>query len=59
MDEKVKAASPDGKPGIGKTTSAYALARDMGWDVIELNASDQRTAAVIDRIAGPGALPQA
>ena len=43
-----------GKPGIGKTTSAYALARDMGWDVIELNASDQRTAAVIDRIAGAG-----
>ncbi len=43
-----------GKPGIGKTTGAYALARDMGWDVIELNASDQRTAAVIDRIAGAG-----
>ena len=43
-----------GKPGIGKTSSAYALARDMNWDVIELNASDQRTAAVIERIAGAG-----
>lgn len=43
-----------GKPGIGKTSSAHALARDMGWDVIELNASDQRTAAVIDRIVGGG-----
>ena len=43
-----------GKPGIGKTSSAYALARDMKWDVIELNASDQRTAAVIERIAGAG-----
>ena len=43
-----------GKPGIGKTSSAYALANDMGWDVIELNASDQRTAAVIERIAGTG-----
>jgi len=43
-----------GKPGIGKTTSAHALARDMGWEVIELNASDQRTAAVIERIAGAG-----
>ena len=43
-----------GKPGTGKTSSAYALARDMGWDVIELNASDQRTASVIDRIAGAG-----
>ncbi|MGB7808527.1 replication factor C large subunit [Methanoregula sp.] len=43
-----------GKPGIGKTSSVYALARDMSWDVIELNASDQRTAAVIERIAGTG-----
>jgi replication factor C large subunit len=43
-----------GKPGIGKTSSAWALAADMGWEVIELNASDQRTAAVIERIAGAG-----
>jgi len=42
-----------GKPGVGKTTAALALARDMGWDVIELNASDQRTAEVIERVAGP------
>jgi replication factor C large subunit len=45
-----------GKPGIGKTSSAYALANDMGWEVVELNASDQRTAAVIDRIAGTGSI---
>ena len=45
-----------GKPGIGKTSCAYALANDMGWDVIELNASDQRTAAVIERIAGIGSV---
>jgi replication factor C large subunit len=43
-----------GKPGIGKTSSAWALANDMGWEAIELNASDQRTAAVIERIAGAG-----
>ncbi len=43
-----------GKPGIGKTSSAYALAHDMGWEVIELNASDQRTAGVIERVAGVG-----
>jgi replication factor C large subunit len=43
-----------GKPGIGKTSSAWALANDMGWEVIELNASDQRTAVVIERIAGTG-----
>jgi replication factor C large subunit len=41
-----------GKPGIGKTSTAYALANDMGWEVVELNASDQRTKAVIERIAG-------
>ncbi|HWS22143.1 MAG TPA: replication factor C large subunit [Methanoregula sp.] len=44
------------KAGIGKTSSAYALASDMGWDVIELNASDQRTAAVIEHIAGVGSV---
>lgn len=41
-----------GKPGTGKTSSAHALAHDMGWEVIELNASDQRTKAVIDKVAG-------
>ena len=45
-----------GKPGIGKTSTAYALANDMNWEVIELNASDQRTAAVIERIAGAGSM---
>ena len=45
-----------GKPGIGKTSAAFALATDMNWEVIELNASDQRTAAVIERIAGAGSV---
>ena len=45
-----------GKPGIGKTSSAHALAHDMGWEVVELNASDQRTAAVIEHIAGVGSI---
>jgi replication factor C large subunit len=43
-----------GKPGTGKTSCAYAVANDMGWEATELNASDQRTAAVIDKIAGGG-----
>lgn len=43
-----------GKPGIGKTSCAYALANDMKWEAIELNASDTRTAGVIERIAGAG-----
>jgi replication factor C large subunit len=45
-----------GKPGIGKTSAAFALATDMNWEVIELNASDQRTASVIERIAGAGSV---
>ncbi len=38
-----------GPPGVGKTSLASAIANDMGWDVIELNASDQRNAAAIRR----------
>ncbi|HMK15442.1 MAG TPA: replication factor C large subunit, partial [Methanomicrobiales archaeon] len=41
-----------GKPGTGKTSSAHALAHDLGWEVLELNASDQRTREVIERVAG-------
>jgi replication factor C large subunit len=41
-----------GKPGIGKTSAALALAEDMEWEVVELNASDQRTKGAIERIAG-------
>ncbi|UWG48578.1 ATPase involved in DNA replication HolB, large subunit [Halanaeroarchaeum sp. HSR-CO] len=44
-----------GSPGVGKTSAAHALAADMDWDVIELNASDQRTADVIERVAGEAA----
>jgi len=40
-----------GTPGIGKTTSAEALANDMGWSLIEMNASDQRTGEAIENIA--------
>ncbi|MCZ7398370.1 MAG: replication factor C large subunit [Candidatus Methanoperedens sp.] len=41
-----------GRAGIGKTTAAHALAHDMGWEVIEMNASDQRTADIIEKVAG-------
>nr|WP_319537946.1 replication factor C large subunit [uncultured Methanospirillum sp.] len=44
-----------GKPGIGKTSAANALATDMNWEVVELNASDQRTKSVIERVAGTSA----
>jgi replication factor C large subunit len=41
-----------GAPGVGKTSAAHALASDMGWEVVELNASDQRTGDDIERFAG-------
>ncbi|TYL36125.1 AAA family ATPase [Natronococcus pandeyae] len=41
-----------GSPGVGKTSAAHALANDLGWPVMELNASDSRGADVIERIAG-------
>ncbi|MFC7139530.1 replication factor C large subunit [Halosimplex aquaticum] len=44
-----------GSPGIGKTSAAHALANDMGWPTIELNASDSRTKDVIERVAGEAA----
>lgn len=52
---RYKAVVLMGSPGIGKTTSAEALARDMGWDIIEMNASDQRTGEAIRQTALKGA----
>ncbi|MET1124649.1 MAG: replication factor C large subunit [Archaeoglobaceae archaeon] len=44
-----------GPPGVGKTSLALALANTMGWEVVELNASDQRSWQVIQKIVGEGA----
>ena len=43
-----------GPPGVGKTTLAYAIAEEMGWTIVELNASEQRNAAAIRRSATRG-----
>jgi len=45
-----------GPPGVGKTSAALALANEFGWGVVEMNASDQRNADAIKRIALRGAL---
>jgi len=47
-----------GDPGLGKTSAALALANDMGWSTIELNASDTRTADAIKEVATRGAVTQ-
>ena len=41
-----------GPAGVGKTTVAEALARERGWDLVEINASDKRTGDILTRIAG-------
>ncbi len=51
-----KALILEGDPGVGKTTAALALANEMGWDVVELNASDSRNMESIRMLATRGAL---
>jgi DNA polymerase III delta prime subunit len=47
-----RAALLYGPPGTGKTSAALALASDLGWSVVEMNASDARNETAIDRVAG-------
>jgi replication factor C large subunit len=51
-----RAAILSGKPGTGKTSSALALAHDLGWTTLELNASDARNETSIKRVATAGAI---
>jgi replication factor C large subunit len=41
-----------GPPGIGKTVTIEALAKDLGMELVEKNASDYRTEDAIQRFAG-------
>lgn len=52
---KKKAILLYGPAGTGKTSTAYALAGDMNYDLIELNASDARTHGIINKIVGSAA----
>jgi len=42
-----------GPPGIGKTTIAYLIAKQFGYDMIGLNASDVRSKSRINEILTP------
>lgn len=42
-----------GPPGIGKTTMAYLVAKQFGYDMIGLNASDVRSKSRINEILMP------
>lgn len=45
-----------GRPGTGKTSCAYALANDFNWEIIELNASDERNREILRKIVLTGAV---
>ncbi len=48
-----KAVLLTGPPGVGKSTSIYAVAREFGYTVIEYNASDVRTREKLKGTLGP------
>jgi DNA polymerase III delta prime subunit len=48
----IRAALLSGPPGVGKTSAALALAADLGWTVVEMNASDARNEGAIQQVAG-------
>ncbi len=41
-----------GPPGVGKTSTALALAEEYGWTLVEMNASDARNESAIEQVAG-------
>jgi replication factor C large subunit len=47
-----KVALLHGSSGVGKTSSVYALARDLGYEILELNASHFRDEGSVDSIVG-------
>ncbi len=51
-----KAVVLAGKAGIGKTSSALALANHMNWEVLEMNSSDQRNRESIKNFVGRSAV---
>jgi replication factor C large subunit len=46
---KDKAILLEGPPGVGKTTVVYAIAKDLGYTIMEMNASDVRTEGAIKK----------
>ncbi len=41
-----------GQTGVGKTSIVHAIAKELGYDLLEINASDNRDAASLDNLLG-------
>jgi len=52
---KHKAALLHGPAGTGKTSSVIALAKERGYELVEMNASDTRNKESIEKMAGSSA----
>ncbi|XP_053332569.1 chromosome transmission fidelity protein 18 homolog [Clarias gariepinus] len=46
---KLKVALLSGPPGLGKTTLAHIIAKHAGYNVVEINASDDRSAELFQK----------
>jgi replication factor C large subunit len=57
--EAGRAVVLSGSPGVGKTSAAHALAGDLGWEVVEVNASDSRKEQDVRQLIGGAATNQA
>ena len=53
--ERQKALLLTGPVGVGKTTLAVVVAEELGFELLEMNASQSRNAKSIERIAGVAA----
>lgn len=45
--ESFKAALLSGPPGVGKTTTAQVVCKELGYDLVELNASITRNKTLL------------
>ncbi len=51
-DQKIRALFLWGPAGVGKTASVYAATNELGYDLIEVNASDKRSLEALQRTVG-------
>lgn len=54
--QKKKAILLYGPAGVGKTSSVYAVAKELGFNIMELNASDFRNKDIIESVVKPASL---